>query len=41
MLVLRCIRTQIWKIGNKMSTFGMIMGLVTETDPDEWTEERQ
>jgi hypothetical protein len=25
---------------NEMSNFGMIMGLVTETDPDEWTEER-
>lgn len=29
------------ELRNEMSNFGMIMGLVTETDPDEWTEERQ
>lgn len=28
------------ELRNEMSNFGMIMGLVTETDPDEWTEER-
>lgn len=28
------------ELRNEMSNFGMIMGIVTETDPDEWTEER-